>query len=530
MEGRGKTPLNVAEAVLKRPRSVASRKPRPKDQLASEYKDISCAASSRSISPDDDTGVEGSGHRRKELYLNGPEMRGSAEHRGEVSKKARREDRAGGDHDVGHNRSSKSKDSKHSSQGVLALACARNSGSPDNSQLPSGDTNVPPQNRVRKLKLKVSGLTRTVHTKPIQEAGEGGTPGTSDGSFHCDKQKDSGQQKHHSTNKDTQGNHIDGKHGDKHGISPPSDLVRKSKRVPKKRTLESDDEDGELRYLEKLKAAKVAPEQTIATDHSVAYDYLEDGLRKKKLSKVSKNRSAPYEVDDDFTVSQSIRDGSKKLKLGGNDDFIEEEESGRDEPKEADSPSSVKIETPGLTTRQRALHGRGGHGESVIEFPDGLPTAPSRRQGQKEKLSEVEIQAKKAEVAQRRKMQVEKAEREQQTEAMRKILGIDTEKKKEERKQKEREDKEKQARFEEYKRSCIQCVMRPEGTVITFPEKMGLPSIFNSKPISYPPPREKCAGPSCPNPYKYRDSKTKLPLCSLQCYKAVQGSNGALAC
>jgi hypothetical protein len=34
--------------------------------------------------------------------------------------------------------------------------------------------------------------------------------------------------------------------------------------------------------------------------------------------------------------------------------------------------------------------------------------------GQKDKLSEVEIQAKKAEVAQRRKMQVEKAEREQQ--------------------------------------------------------------------------------------------------------------------
>lgn len=87
--------------------------------------------------------------------------------------------------------------------------------------------------------------------------------------------------------------------------------------------------------------------------------------------------------------------------------------------------------------------------------------------GQKEKLSEVEIQAKKAEAAQRRKMQVEKAEKEQQVstdfiislwflgwttqfynfqwylqaEAMRKILGIDSEKKKEEKKQKEREEK-----------------------------------------------------------------------------------------
>jgi hypothetical protein len=69
------------------------------------------------------------------------------------------------------------------------------------------------------------------------------------------------------------------------------------------------------------------------------------------------------------------------LELEDGDDFIEEDESGLDEPrrlKEADSPSSVKVEAPGLTTRQRALHGRVGHGESVIEYPDGLPAATSR--------------------------------------------------------------------------------------------------------------------------------------------------------
>ncbi|XXG79103.1 hypothetical protein AAC387_Pa09g0249 [Persea americana] len=48
-----------------------------------------------------------------------------------------------------------------------------------------------------------------------------------------------------------------------------------------------------------------------------------------------------------------------------------------------------------------------------------------------------------------------------------------------------------------------------------------LGSIFDDwKPRSYPP-REKCAGPTCTNPYKYRDSKSNLPLCSLQCYRAV---------
>lgn len=42
---------------------------------------------------------------------------------------------------------------------------------------------------------------------------------------------------------------------------------------------------------------------------------------------------------------------------------------------------------------------------------------------------------------------------------------------------------EKQEKTEEYRRNCIQCVMGPEGTVVTFPDKMGLPSIFDSKPI-----------------------------------------------
>jgi hypothetical protein len=96
-----------------------------------------------------------------------------------------------------------------------------------------------------------------------------------------------------------------------------------------------------------------------------------------------------------------------------------------------------------------------------------------------------------------------------QAEAMRKILGLDSEKKKEEKKLKERENRvqlrealrfvvsliaimylsfhclfqEKQAKLEECKKNCVRTVMGPTGTVITFPESMGLPSIFNSKPV-----------------------------------------------
>ncbi|PQQ14368.1 uncharacterized protein Pyn_38984 [Prunus yedoensis var. nudiflora] len=154
---------------------------------------------------------------------------------------------------------------------------------------------------------------------------------------------------------------------------------------------------------------------------------------------------------------------------------------------------------------------------------------------QKGKLSDVEQQLKKAEAAQRRRMQVEKAARESEAEAIRKILGQDSSRKKREDKIKKRQKnwhssilyslyfmQEKAANMLTLPSNSIRYVMGPTGTVVIFSNDMGLPSLFDSKPCSYPPLRENCAGPSCTNPYKYRDSKSKLPLCSLKCYKAIQ--------
>ncbi|KAJ6710605.1 INO80 COMPLEX SUBUNIT B [Salix koriyanagi] len=144
---------------------------------------------------------------------------------------------------------------------------------------------------------------------------------------------------------------------------------------------------------------------------------------------------------------------------------------------------------------------------------------------QKDKLTEIEQQLKKSEAAERRRLQVEKAARESEAEAIRKIRGQDSSRKKQEEKMKKRLvelAQEKAVTAQMLASSTIRWVMGPSGTVVTFPKDMGLPSIFDSKPCSYPPPREKCAGPSCTNPYRYRDSKSKIPLCSLQCYKAME--------
>ncbi|GKB90921.1 SWR1-complex subunit 2, partial [Tanacetum coccineum] len=61
---------------------------------------------------------------------------------------------------------------------------------------------------------------------------------------------------------------------------------------------------------------------------------------------------------------------------------------------------------------------------SQIEFPNGLPSAPPRKN--KEIITEVEQQLKKADAAERHKMQNEKASRESEAKAIRKILGQDS--------------------------------------------------------------------------------------------------------
>ncbi|XP_054814820.1 uncharacterized protein LOC129315257 [Prosopis cineraria] len=316
------------------------------------------------------------------------------------------------------------------------------------------------------------------------------------------------------------GKNTSSKQGDK------TEPIRKSKRVPKRRVLDGefggDDDDDEIRYLEKLKTTKVS---------AVYRDEEEVSKKHRKLSSVS---------DMETTASsRSVKDGKSKStsdRMYEDTDYEEDEDSGSDVEPEHKKKRKQKKESVDvlmdskremtLTTRQRALQSSKDasvYGASLIEFPNGLPPAPPRKQ--KEKLSEVEQQLKKAEAAQRRRMQVEKAARESEAEAIRKILGQDSSRKKREEKMKKRQEElaqEKAANAQMLASNTIRYVMGPAGTLVTFPEEMGLPSIFSSKPSSYPPPREKCAGPSCANPYKYRDSKSKLPLCSLQCYKAVQ--------
>ncbi|XP_072997592.1 uncharacterized protein [Typha latifolia] len=561
MEALGDSGFGSMTAVTKRRRSDIARRPRSEPQLITEHRDLSSHPSmpySNNSSPEENVGSDG-GFRRKEYYLNNPPLRSSSGNRFEGItdlKKHKRDYKIGvefdGYHGSGSTRVGNGSDLKRCSEGVLAPANWKStskvkesyewqSTSPGdhNMHQSTGPMNLSTDTKLRKVKLKVGGVTRTIHAKSKSDMGDAGPvyakpPRIGDASRH--RQKLSPQEEHskdsnglrfsHITKEDTRGKFGEGSLA---GNVPSSDPVRKSKRVPKRRALNSEfddaDEDDEIRYLEKLKISKVAADNYVELE-----DNGEDNSKKRKVSKIPRNRNAPYEMDEDFVLSRSNRENRKKSRLGkeSDDTDADEEEPGSDggpETKNVESPADVRAEP--LTTRQRARQsGKSGNGESLIEFPNGLPPAPSRKH--KEKLSEVEIQAKKAEIAQRRKMQVEKADREAQADVIRKVRGLDSDKKKEEKKQKELEEREKAAKSQELAASSIRWVIGQTGTIVTFGEDIGIPSLLTSNPCSYPPPREKCAGPLCTNQYKYRDSKSKLPLCSLQCYRAVQGSAHSL--
>ncbi|KAH7513467.1 hypothetical protein FEM48_Zijuj12G0203000 [Ziziphus jujuba var. spinosa] len=416
------------------------------------------------------------------------------------------------------------------------------------------------ENKLKKLKLKVGGVTHTIHTRSgadfsggcsssIQKSSScdyGFTPNEksqiqddTDGnySFSFDKGKhlgvkwknisktDSSSQKEHS---------LRGKFGENSNES-----VRKSKRVPKRRILdvgfgEDNDEDDEIQYLGRLGASKVDG------DDDGEYRGNQKECRILRVSQKHLMMGGFYnEAVEDYGSSRLGKDSRKKSRsekvYEEDTDYLEEEEplsdvepgsTGKKLRKGSPYPYAERQKETTPTTRKRALqYGRDnldGYSSSFVELSDC--SLPPKSRKKKEKLSELEQQLKKAEAAQRRRMQSEKAAREAEAEAIRKILGQDSGRKKREEKMKKQRDEilqEKNANALTLASNTIRWVNGPTGSVVIFSEDIGLPSIFNTLPCSYPPPREKCAAPNCKNAYKYRDSKSKLPLCSLHCYKAI---------
>uniref|UniRef100_A0A1J3HLS4 INO80 complex subunit B-like conserved region domain-containing protein n=1 Tax=Noccaea caerulescens TaxID=107243 RepID=A0A1J3HLS4_NOCCA len=470
MEGNGGARYDGMKNTVRKKRSLTSRRPRPEGSNLLAPSDHFSKISSDDI-PAFDTNP-----RRKEFSLSQCISRAESVAESERGKNdSRRREIIGRD--------------KRSTEGVLAPASWKNTSREDegNEMINGKRSNLGElESDMKRMKLKIGGVSRLVHvngssrkpSKPVN----GTTPSNNDleeSSDDCnsplDKKADL-EEDESMTGRRKQGE--------------PTGSVRKSKRAPKKRVVDSDDDsDDELRYLEKLKYRNA----------SVCNEETESGRKQSGITNgenSGKGKAVSEKASEDMDNAEEV------------ESVADEKEIGVEMKRESN-----------LTSRQRALASASGR-SSAIEFPDGLPPTSRRK---KENLSEMEQQLKKTEAAQRRKVQIEKAARESEAEAIRKILGQDSSRKKREDKIKKRLDElaqEKAAHEEMAPTSFIRTIMGPGGTTVSFPIDK-VPSLFDQKPTCYPPPREKCAGPSCTNTFKYRHSKTNVPLCSLKCYKAV---------
>ncbi|KAM2789816.1 hypothetical protein COP1_010270 [Malus domestica] len=561
MEGFGGLGFSDGSNAVRKKRSNTSRRPRNESQLPLDCRDnVSSTPSSEDVSKSDENNDDGSITRKRDVNLNLCSARASFSNIMEaetVQNMDKGEGGGSGESEEASNDGSfrgsdeqrhRGIDSKRSNKGALAPANWKGT----NKLGPVGvvSDGSENENKVKMVKLKVGGVTRTIQAKSTSGGASTVGPSSVKSSRISDAprprqklilQEDSDDSPSLSSDKGSGLRGVPRKDTSKTvtRVGKAEEPVRKSKRVPKRRVLDAvddgDDDDMEVRYLEKLKTSKVTSDYTA--------EYNEDEERKtrkeRKISTVMKGSGIGLSVDlGDYGIPRSGKDG-KKSRVGSvsdDTDYVEEEEEpvsdgepntkSKKSRKDFVESSSYNKKEMTVTTRQRALNtGKdvsSSSGAGLFEFPNGLPPAPPRKQ--KEKPCALEQQIKKAEAAERRRMQVEKATRESEAEAIRKILGQDSSRKKREDKIKKRQEdmaQERAANAFTLPPDSVRWVMGPSGSVVTFPNEMGLPAIFDSKPCSYPPPREKCAGPYCTNPYKYRDSQSKLPLCSLRCYKAI---------
>jgi INO80 complex subunit B len=274
--------------------------------------------------------------------------------------------------------------------------------------------------------------------------------------------------------------------------------VRKSSRVPKRRVLDGDEDDVEPQR----------PSVSSKGGRSIEEEDKEEEEAEAESSEDAGEESFEGLVDEDDEEEPELAKPVKTQQIR--------------QMKEIGGPVVA------LTARQRAMQtskDADSSAPSLIEFPEGLIN-PLSKKG-KNNLSEAERQVKRVEAAHRRKQQVEKTARDIQATAIQRILGQDsTRKRRENRLEKQRQDIEEEKKAAELAPSTnsIRWNLGPSGSVVSFSEDVGLPSFFSSGPCRYPPPREKCAAPTCSNSYKYRDGKSNVPLCSLQCYKAVHAA------
>ncbi|KAK9292002.1 hypothetical protein L1049_019955 [Liquidambar formosana] len=412
MEGFGGFSVSGIVSGVRKKRSNTSRRPRNESQPISEYCDISSTPPSDSVSKassDENTGY-GSSTWRKELNLNQCSSKTSSVNTFEVEnvRKVIKNDDGGfgessgvciNDSFRGSNEQRQSgSDSKRCSEGLLAPAnwkgrdsriSSRISGSYSFGQQGMVSNELSNENKLKKVKLKVGGVTRTIHAKSSSDGASVGGSSSTKSSRSLDaprpRQKlilQETSDEDHSPAPDR----VSGLQGvpwkdfsrsgfcvqkafSSRGNMPEESVsmkqidhyepVRKSKRVPKRRIFDDGDvDDEEIRYLEKLKTSKFTADCGAESE-----DDEEAGSKKlQKMSRVLKrNGDGLHNVDlVDYGASRLGKDGKKSRsgRASEDTDYVGEEDLASDGELETrrKKPKKDFVDSLGDSKKEMAVH------------------------------------------------------------------------------------------------------------------------------------------------------------------------------
>ena len=159
-------------------------------------------------------------------------------------------------------------------------------------------------------------------------------------------------------------------------------------------------------------------------------------------------------------------------------------------------------QTRGLTARQRTISGLVE--SELLELP---------YYDKPKELTE-EMRAKKAELALQRRIHNQQQLEKNKAETIKKLLSRQTPAKKKEERNTSRYNPD---------LSYISYVSNHNGITLTYPESAKVDLRASAITESYSPrDKPECAVSLCSATSKYRDPRTRLPYCSLQCYKVIK--------
>ncbi|XP_046839512.1 INO80 complex subunit B-like isoform X2 [Xenia sp. Carnegie-2017] len=163
-------------------------------------------------------------------------------------------------------------------------------------------------------------------------------------------------------------------------------------------------------------------------------------------------------------------------------------------------------DTSTMTARQRAMLGHEIEGENELVE---LPTARKKDENSEEAAKRRKQRARK------RKQQMEKQIEENKVQTIERLLKKQV---------KSRKEVEKQKRIQKADIPRVTYINNTNGISISFPVNMDVPFKKREQKSLLSAP-VKCAVKGCANIKRYSCSQTKLPLCSLECYKKIERSN-----